>query len=234
MRRRPEPGREGRERVVVRNTREEDVPSIAALSGEIYGTPWREQELRSHLEVFPEGQVVAADAATGELLGMAASLILRWDDYDVRGNWAEFTDRGTFRNHDPGGRTLYGAEVMVRPGARGRGVGSRLYRARRELIRRLGLLRIRAGARISGYHRHADHMSPAEYVVRVIRGELRDPTLSFQLKEGFHVLGLVSGYLRHDPQSLGYAAIIEWLNPEVAGPDDFEAQRRFLEQRPIA
>jgi hypothetical protein len=30
------------------------------------------------------------------------------------------------------------------------------------------------------------------------------------------VIGTVSDYLRHDPESLGHAAVIEWLNPEVA------------------
>jgi hypothetical protein len=48
-----------------------------------------------------------------------------------------------------------------------------------------------------------------------VQGELSDPTLSFQLRRGFRVLATVSGYLRHDPESLGYAAVIEWLNPEV-------------------
>jgi hypothetical protein len=31
---------------------------------------------------------------------------------------------------------------------------------------------------------------------------------------------VVSGYLRHDPESLGHAAVIEWLNPEVATDAD--------------
>jgi len=49
----------------------------------------------------------------------------------------------------------------------------------------------------------------------VERGELRDPTLSFQLARGFTVIGVVSGYLRFDPESLGWAAVIEWRNPQL-------------------
>jgi hypothetical protein len=30
------------------------------------------------------------------------------------------------------------------------------------------------------------------------------------------VIGVISGYLRHDPESLGYAAVIEWVNHDVA------------------
>ena len=36
-----------------------------------------------------------------------------------------------FVNHDPeNGHTLYGAEIMVRPGVQGRGIGKKLYRRR--------------------------------------------------------------------------------------------------------
>jgi predicted amidohydrolase len=154
--------------------------------------------------------------------GMAASLIILWDDYEMKATWRDFTDSGMFTNHDPArGRTLYGAEVMVHPTYQGQGTGKQLYRARRKLVERLGLLRIRAGARLRHYHRHADRLSPAEYVIQVIQGKIGDPTLSFQLKQGFEVLAVVPNYLRHDPESLGYAAIIEWLNRRVAQPEDY-------------
>jgi GNAT superfamily N-acetyltransferase len=152
---------------------------------------------------------------------MAASLIVLWDDYSMDTAWRDFTDHGLFTNHDPEhGRTLYAAEIMVDPDCQGQGLGSRLYAARRELVERLGLLRIRAGARLRGYHVHAGRLAPEDYLEQVARGELHDPTLSFQLRRGFHVLGLIRGYLRHDPESLGYAACIEWLNPRVARDED--------------
>ena len=31
-------------------------------------------------------------------------------------------------------------------------------------------------------------------------------------------------YLRHDPESLGYAAVIEWINGAVARPEDYSGQ----------
>ena len=148
---------------------------------------------------------------------MASSLVVRWDDYDFHADWREWTDAGFFTNHDPeNGRTLYGAEVMVDPAIQRRGIGKRLYNARREIVRRLGLLRIRAGARLRGYHRHAAKLTPEQYVEKVVAGELRDPTLSFQLREGFQVVAVVPSYLRNDPESLGHAVVIEWLNPDLA------------------
>ena len=215
----------------IRETGPGDIPAIVDLSTRIYGAAaaWQPHMIASHLAVFPEGQFVATITRHGreEIVGMAASLVLRWDDYDLSDTWRDFTDTGMFTNHDPAGRTLYGAEVMSDPDRRGQGVGSALYNARRRLVNRLGLLRIRAGSRLRGYHRVADAMSAETYVTEVVTGRRRDPTLSFQLRRGFRVLGVVGGYLRHDPESLGWAAVIEWLNDDVATETDREPQRAW-------
>ena len=218
-----------RKGIRTRQMRRADFPGIVALTQAVYPTsrPWSEAQLESHLEVFPEGQVVAEDTATGEIVGMAASLIVFWDDYDMSSSWRDFTAAGMFTNHDPAmGRTLYGAEVMVHPARQGSGIGGLLYNSRRRIAKRFGLLRIRAGARLRGYGAHADRMTPDEYVDKVEAGEITDPTLSFQLKRGFHVLAVVQGYLRDDPESLGYAAVIEWLNPDVATAEDYDRARQ--------
>jgi len=212
-----------RAEVTVRNTSAQDLPGVIDLTRQVYPAtpPWTADQLESHLRVFPDGQFVAVDPDSGLVVGMAASLVVRWDDYDIGMGWRDFTDHGLFTNHDPErGRTLYGAEVMVRPEIQGRGVGRLLYGSRRALVERLGLRRIRAGARLRGYAAHAPALSADEYVVRVARGELRDPTLSFQLRHSFHVLAVVEGYLRNDPESLGWAAVIEWLNPALSSPED--------------
>ena len=209
--------------VLVRATEPGDIPGLIALCRAVYpvAPPWNETQLASHRDVFPEGQLVAVDPVEGEVVGMAASLVIRWDGYDARATWREFTAAGTFTNHDPvRGRTLYGAEIMVHPGWQRRRIGRRLYQARRDIARRLQLPRIRAGARLRGYHQVHRELSADEYVLRVVRGALHDPTLSFQLREGFRVFAVVEGYLANDPESLGFAALIEWLNPEVAPPAD--------------
>jgi GNAT superfamily N-acetyltransferase len=226
-----------RSKIIVRNTRPEDFPGIEELSRQVYqdSPPWNEALLSSHLQVFSDGQFVALEVESGRIVGMAASLIVLWDDYDIKMDWLAFTNSGWFTNHDPEhGRTLYGAEVMVQPNMQRRGIGKKLYHARRDLVQRLGLLRIRAGARLRGYHRQAHRLSAEEYVIRVVQRRIADPTLTFQLREGFEVIGVVADYLHQDPDSRGYAAIIEWLNPEIATPDDFRRRDvRFLrdEQR---
>ncbi len=206
--------------ILVRHTRPEDFPGVIDMTRRVYPTtpPWTIDQLASHQRIFPDGPFVALDGS-GTVVGMAAGLIVLWDDYEFDTSWRDFTANGLFTNHDPQrGRTLYAAEVMVDPHQQGKGIGGRLYAARADLVTRLGLRRIRAGARLRGYHKFAPEMSAREYVTRVEQGELRDPTLSFQLRRGFRVLAVVSGYLRHDPESLGFAAVIEWLNP--AAPEN--------------
>lgn len=218
----------------VRQTREEDFAAIRSLCEAVYpqSPPWQERHLASHLRVFPEGQFVAVDSHSGEVVGMAASLIILWDDYEHRDTWLDFTDWGMFTNHDPQhGRTLYGAEVMVHPRFQRMGIGKRLYLARTALVRNLGLLRIRAGARLRGYHLVANELTAEEYVREVVSGKRREPTLSFQLREGFHVFDVVPGYLQNDPESLGWAALIEWINPDVAQPEDYRLQQEWLQRR---
>lgn len=213
--------------VRVRHTEPRDFEGVIELTRRVYPTspPWSGEQLASHLRVFPEGQFVAEREGHPGIAGMAASLIVRWDDYEPTASWKDFTDAGMFTNHDPvAGRTLYGAEVMVDPAIQRSGTGAALYRARRELATRLGLLRIRAAARLRGYHRHAHRMSAEEYAQGVVHGRIKGPTLSFQLREGFRVIQVVSGYLKADPESLGYAALIEWLNPEVATEADYARQ----------
>jgi GNAT superfamily N-acetyltransferase len=213
--------------ILVRHTQPKDFPAIIALSKAVYSFPphWNEAQLASHLKIFPEGQFVAVDASLGILVGMAASLIIRWDDYDFHGSWKDFTAGGMFTNHDPShGRTLYGSEIMVSPSMQRRGIGAALYAARRRLVKDLKLPRLRAGARLRGYSRFADRMSAEDYTIKVIRGEIQGMTLPFQLKQGFRVLAVVSNYLPGDPESLGYAAAIEWINEQVATPSDYGAR----------
>lgn len=205
-------------KIIVRQTEEKDFPQIIELSKQIYRekSAWTTRELASHLKIFPQGQFVAVETETQKIVGMAASLIVLWDDYEIRDSWEDFTDDGMFTNHDAeNGRTLYGAEVMVSPEVRRQGVGKKLYDARRKLVEDLGLLRIRAGARLRNYHRCAKRFSAPEYVAKILKGEIKDPTLSFQLKQDFKVIAVVSSYLPDDPECLGKAAIIEWINPKA-------------------
>lgn len=198
----------------VRQTRPEDIPALIELQARVYPSipPWNRRKLREQLEVFPQGQVVAE--TDDGVVGCASSMIVMWDDWAESHSWKEITGAGTFENHNPEGRTLYGAEVFVAPELRGSGVGHLLYEARRRLCRAMNLKRIIACGRLPGYQDYADEMSAEFYAQKVVWGDLRDMVLSFQLKEGFSYCGIVEDYLPEDKESCGHASIIAWLNPD--------------------
>jgi hypothetical protein len=68
-------------------------------------------------------------------------------------------------------------------------------------------------------------MSAEQYARKVVWGDLHDPVLSFQLREGFSYCGVMANYLEDDIESRGYASIIVWLNP------DFDPERPTLLQQ---
>jgi hypothetical protein len=81
--------------------------------------------------------------------------------------------------------------------------------------------RMIAGGRSFNYCENATNiMSRFEYAQKVIKGELRDPVLSFELDNGFYFVKILPNYL-DDIHSLNYASFIEWLN---VGHDEFYAR----------
>jgi hypothetical protein len=57
-------------------------------------------------------------------------------------------------------------------------------------------------------------MSPYEYAGKVMKGELKDRVLTFELDIGFRFVKMLPNYL-DDVRSLNYASFIEWLNPNT-------------------
>jgi ribosomal protein S18 acetylase RimI-like enzyme len=207
----------------VRRAAHGDVTRLVQLNREAYpdliqdNVVFNERQLEAHLERFPTGQLVAE--TSGELVGAISTLIPdRRIDALAPHTWEGITDGGYFTRHDDGGSTLYLADIYVAPAFQGRRVGQALYGALRDLCKSLRLAHVVAGGRLWGYSDVADRMTAQEYVQRVITGELRDRVLSSQLRAGFVVRGLLSGYL-HDWRSRHYATLLEWQNPDLTTAD---------------
>jgi ribosomal protein S18 acetylase RimI-like enzyme len=202
---------------IVRNTLPEDIPKIVQLQKESfpylarYGNIWRPEELESHVRIFPQGQFVAVEP-DGTVVGSASSLIVTLNPEYAEHTWIEITANGMFTNHNPNGDSLYGADISTHPKFRHEGIGNMLYDTRKELIMRLKLRRMIGGGRLLNYCEYADKISALEYAQRVIKGELRDPVLSFELDNEFKFIKILPNYL-NDIRSLNYASFIEWLNP---------------------
>jgi ribosomal protein S18 acetylase RimI-like enzyme len=203
--------------LVIRNTRPDDIEKIVKLQQESfpilarYGNIWHPEELKSHLQIFPQGQFVAVEE-DGTVVGSASTLIINLDPEYAEHTWKGITADGMFTNHNPNGDSLYGADISTHPKFRHEGIGSMLYGARKELVMRLALRRMISGGRLFNYCEYADRMSALEYAQKVITGELHDPVLSFEIDNGFKFIKILSDYM-DDVRSKNYASFIEWLDP---------------------
>lgn len=218
-------GQHHRHRLIVRQIREDDIEEIVQVARLGFGNPniaFRPEYYRSHLKIFPEGQICVE--YNGKIVGSCSSLIVNYDDYGDDHTFREITGNGFITNHNPNGKTLYGIDVVVHPDYRYLKIGRRLYEARRRLCQRLNLKNIMFGGRIPNYHKYADQMTAEEYVEKVQQQKIYDPVLVFQLMNGFKVVGVKANYLTTDDASLNYATLMRWDNVDYVPESKFIAQ----------
>ena len=216
-------------KIIVRRWKEEDIPEIVKVQQAAYPNFARKDlcDARNYLyqyKAFPEGQLLAE--ADGTIVGYATSLIVQIDDDSPWYSYSEITGLGTFSTHNPAGDTLYGADIAVLPGWRGKGIAGKLYTWRKKILSRHNLRRMVAGGRIPGYSEYAGRISPEEYIRNVQEGKIKDMALSAHIKAGYTVKGVHMDFMV-DVESLNYATFLEMLNPR------FNAERRKIASSPI-
>jgi GNAT superfamily N-acetyltransferase len=167
-----------------------------------------------HLRIFPQGQFTALAHHHGKwvVVGSTVTFRVKWNFFDKPHTFQEAIADGWLTNHDPDGEWLYGGDLSVHPDYRGLGIASKLYDARKALARRLNLKGEVAGGMMPGYYRYRDEMSVETYAQKVVRGELTDPTLTPQVKNGFRVKGIIYDHIT-DPRSDNCATMIIRKNP---------------------
>ncbi len=202
----------------VRNAERADIPAIRELVNRVYaGTGiegYSRGALEGHQNHFPEGQFVIT--VNERLVAYCATFRVAEKVALSPHTWAGITANGFGSRHDPEGDWLYGMEVSVDPDYRGYRLGQRLYGERKKLCESLGLKGIAFGGRIPGLARRLKKFTTVEnYLEQVQQKKARDPVLSFQLSNGFELIGLLKDYLPSDTASLGIAAHLVWRNPRV-------------------
>jgi predicted amidohydrolase/ribosomal protein S18 acetylase RimI-like enzyme len=219
----------------IRNATHEDVPAICALSAKAYPNDWPypRDMIRGHINNFPEGQFVAD--YNGQVVGYCGTLIVPEEDALSPHTWKEITGSGYGSTHNPEGAFLYGMEMFVDPDYRGQRIGQRFYRERKRLCKYLRLKGIVIGGRIPRFKRRKKQGqtgSPEDYVEKVRNKKFRDPTLSFQLRNGFEYIGVIDNY-GYDPDSENYAVHLVWRNPEVRQQEGDEKQSPWRRQETV-
>lgn len=201
---------------VVRNYEEHDFKDLILIQQESFPPPfpsdlwWNTEQLRSHITHFPEGALCIEVA--GEMAGSMTALIVDFDPGQPEHSWEEITDNGYIRTHTPKGNTLYIVDIGVRPRFRKLGLGKWLMLSMYEMVIHLGLERLLGGGRMPGYNLYVNDMTPEEYLASVVKGNLKDPVITFLLRCGRTPLQVVPHYLK-DEESCDFGALMEWKNP---------------------
>jgi GNAT superfamily N-acetyltransferase len=203
-------------KLIITTLRPKHFAALEALQRTVYPTLgshelMRAEHFAAQYERFPQGQVVAL--LDNQVIGQGSGFFIDFDFAHPDHTFSEICDGFYFTHHDPNGAYYYGADISVHPNFRGRGIGRRIYDARKEVVRQANRRGIVGGGLIPGYAAHKANCSPQEYVEQVISGELRDSTLSFQLAMGFQVRGMIANYIE-DSASDNWATLIEWVNPD--------------------
>lgn len=208
------------EKLIVRNTTKNDIDELVPMAIKGYGdedmAPTKEK-YASHIDHFPEGQFCVE--YDGKLIASCSSVLINIEDYGDSHTFKDVAGDGYIRNHNPNGKNLYGIDVVVDADYRGLKVGKRLYEARRKLAQDLNLESIIFGGRIPNFKQYVNQMTAEEFVRKVLDGELFDPVIVFQIKNGFECKGVMKDYISKDEESFGYATLMEWKNPDYVPPE---------------
>ncbi len=212
-------------KLLVRNTTVADFEGIRSLYARVYPqfANYSHEMLLGQLNNFPDGQFVAIcdDQVVGYCCTFRISGRIAMEPH----SWDEITGEGYASRHDPKGELLYGMELFVDPEYRGLRIGQRLYNERKKLCQYLRLSGIVFGGRMPGLARRMKEVKSAEqYLELVQQKKLRDMVLTFQLRNGFEVIGLLKNYVPSDSDSLGYAAHLLWRNPQISATSNAKSE----------
>ncbi len=174
-----------------------------------------EEEVVVQEEIFPEGAFMVLDGKA--VVGMASGIFVDYDLANLQHTLYDITGEAGLHSHKPEGEWYYGLDMAVHPEYRGLGIGKKLYDLRKQVVRDFNKHGIIAGGVIPGYAQHQAEMSAEAYVEAVTAGELFDPTLSFQVANGFKVLGAIADFVQ-DETTGGWAAFIVWYNQDYDPP----------------
>ncbi|MFD1134215.1 carbon-nitrogen hydrolase family protein [Psychrobacter sanguinis] len=210
--------------------KKKDYPQLKTLMDRVYvslGGAWSKTTINTLIDSFPEGQIALFDH--DKLIGMVLTMRVNYQRFSNPHTYDDLLGQREIIKDDPEGDALYGIDALIDPDYRGYRLGRRLYDARKELCRQMNFRAILAGGRIPKYHNYQD-MTPGEYIDAVENREIYDPTLSFQLSNGFIVKRILTGYLPDDKQSKGFATLLEWANIYYE-PQDYKPNARKTDVR---
>ncbi len=199
--------------MLIRSAQLDDVPQIVEIERSSWppGMAAEPEEIRSRIELFPTGQLVAEIG--DKVVAFASAQRVRSEFFNVnRSAFPAVTDRGRFAgSHADDGDIYHLVGVCVLRSHQGFGLARVLIDRQIELARSLpGIERILGVTRPARYHKRAT-MPIEQYVkFRTASGRLVDPVLAFHLDYGARLVAVLPGFRPEDRDSLGYGVLIEY------------------------
>lgn len=204
-----------------------DLDQIVEVDRKVWGDifPGSREMFASRIKTFPEAGVVVGEV-DGEIVAFVSGQLIRLDgkDFSRSFTWDEISDFGTIKNtHDPEGDWLYGVGLASTSKAASHNIVPQLF----EYLAKFVITKHKKGAvlmaRMPGYHRHAEKMSPAGYAIAKRNNVPRDPELQLYQRYGMSVSNppsVVKDYMgeNSDPESCGWSVLVNWHNPVYAKP----------------
>ncbi|MEZ4575802.1 MAG: GNAT family N-acetyltransferase [Vampirovibrionales bacterium] len=203
-------------KLIVRNATVPDAAAICALAKKIYTGlyTYTLANIKGQINNYPEGQFVAE--FEGQVVGYCCTVRVKADKALGPHTWRQISGNGYGATHDEEGDFLYGLDIFVDPGFRGLRIGERLYDARKKLCQHLRLRGIVFGGRMPLLSKRIKKYETADAYIEAVKAKaVRDPVLSFQMRRGFQVVGVLAEYWPEDTESLGYASHMVWYNPSI-------------------
>jgi GNAT superfamily N-acetyltransferase len=195
----------------ITHTRPEHAAALEALQYVVFPNLAENEILHTahylkHLEIFPEGQLVALHE--DNVIGGTTTMRYDMDpDHPAHHTFSETVAGGWLTTHMPNGEWLYGIDVSVHPDYRNRGIARAFYAIRQQIAKQLGCRGQLTVGMLNGYHTYAHEMTVKTYFEKVKSHEIFDPTVSVQEKIGFRIVSLMEDYL-NDPTCGNAGAVI--------------------------
>jgi len=200
--------------IVIRTATSADVDGVLELDHLVWvDFPTTKEKLQRRVEIFPQGNLVAVNTATGKIVGYLCLMFLDFEPAEFPCSWNEITREGTIRTHNPEGKYMYGVALTVHPDYSHIGAKLQIYGWGVGLgYHRLGCY---LGSPIPGFAKWKEknpELTVEDYVYRERNnGMPLDPELAYYKRSGFNIVRILPGY-EPDPKSLDYGVLVYCSN----------------------
>lgn len=217
--------------MTVRTIELRDIPRLLWIESIAWrnGVQFGEAHFRSHLRIFPEGQLCFEDEQ-GAVWGFVNLMRFRFSPRRPLGrSWAEITADGHIATHDPRGNWLFGVNLSVHPHGYFSGATEALLVAAAKVCASLHLRGIMLGGRMPGYarwlrRRSREAVAPVVSDIALARsymdarvedengvGRRLEPQLGLYESYGLRILAPIPGYMP-DGKSGDFGVAMTWTN----------------------